>query len=114
MPIRYYISLNNPSSARGSDPAFSFRAHGAEEFAAELQHALSGAGFFERWRRAQPEPDEVDPSLGASDPAATVTGQQSDLQINLVVVTSLPGNILKHRMRLLAGSAWELRDVSSA
>lgn len=114
MPIRYYISLNNPSGARGSDPAFSFRAHGAEEFAAELQHALRGTEFFERWRQAQSEPDEVDPALGASDPAATVSGQQSDLQINLVVVTSLPGNLLKHRMRLLAGSAWELRDVSSA
>lgn len=114
MPIRYYISLNNPSSARGSDPAFSFSAHGADEFAAELQRALNSDGLFERWRQRQPDPDDVDMSLGTSDPATTVTGQQRDLQINLVVVTSLPGNILKHRMRLLAGNGWELRDVSSA
>ena len=25
--------------------------------------------------------------------------------------TSLPGEILRHRLRLLAGSRWELRDV---
>ncbi|MET0582359.1 MAG: hypothetical protein ABWX88_01130 [Pseudoxanthomonas sp.] len=114
MPIRYYISLKNPEKARGSDAAFSFTAHGAGEFAAQLQDALRSGGFFQRWRDAQPDPEAVDAGLGATDPAASVTGEQHDLQIDLIAVTSLPGSVFKHRLRLLAGSAWELRDVSSA
>ncbi|HYM85295.1 MAG TPA: hypothetical protein VET30_01030, partial [Pseudoxanthomonas sp.] len=106
MPIRYYISLKNPEKARGSDGAFSFTAHGADEFAAQLQDALRSDGFFQRWRDAQADPEAVDASLGASDPAATVTGEQHDLQIDLVAVTSIPGSVFKHRLRLLAGNAW--------
>ncbi|NDK39401.1 hypothetical protein DT603_11160 [Pseudoxanthomonas gei] len=114
MPIRYYISLKNPEKARGHDAAFAFTAHGADEFAAQLQDALRSTGFFQRWRDAQAEPDAVDPGLGASDPAATVTGEQHDLQIDLIAITSIPGAVFKHRLRLLAGNAWELRDVSNA
>ncbi len=114
MPIRYYISLRNPDKARGSDGAFSFTAHGAAEFAAQLQDTLRSDAFFQRWREAQSDPDSVDPGLGASDPAATVAGEQHDLQIDLIAVTSIPGTVFKHRLRLLAGNAWELRDVSSA
>lgn len=114
MPIRYYISLKNPEQARGNDAAFGFTAHGAGEFAAQLQEALRSDGLFQRWRAAQPDPDSVDAALGASDPAATVAGEQHDLQIDLIAVTSIPGSVFKHRLRLLAGSAWELRDVSSA
>ena len=114
MPIRYYISLKHPQKARGTDDAFSFTAHGADEFAAQLQDALRSDGSFQRWRDAQDDPEAVDPALGASDPAATVIGQQHDLHIDLVAVTSIPGSVLKHRLRLLAGSAWELRDVSNA
>ena len=114
MPIRYYLSLKQPEKARGSDPAFSFSAHGAAEFAAQLQEALRNDGLFQRWRQAQPDPDAVDAGLGASDPAATVTGEQHDLQIDLIAITSIPGSVFKHRLRLLAGNAWELRDVSSA
>lgn len=114
MPIRYYLSLKQPEKARGSDAAFSFSAHGAPEFAAQLQDALRSDGFFQRWRQVQPDPDAVDESLGASDPAATVTGEQHDLQIDLIAITSIPGSVFKHRLRLLAGNAWELRDVSSA
>ena len=114
MPIRYYLSLKHPEKARGNDAAFAFTAHGAGEFAAQLQDALRGGGFFERWRQAQPDPDAVDPALGASDPAATVTGEQHDLQIDLIAITSIPGTVFKHRLRVLAGNGWELRDVSNA
>lgn len=62
----------------------------------------------------QEDPDEVDPGFGVTDPDAKVEGRQDDLHIDLIAVTSIPGNILRHRLRLLAGSAWELRDVSSA
>ncbi|MFT3763612.1 MAG: hypothetical protein QM761_13600 [Pseudoxanthomonas sp.] len=114
MPIRYYINLPDPTHARGNDDAYSFSAHGAEEFAAQLQSALREEGLFRRWRDAQAEPDAVDPALGATDPDASVHGEQRDLQINLIAVTSLPSAAFKHRLRLLAGNHWELRDVSAA
>lgn len=114
MPTRYYISLPDPAKARGSDPGLAFTAQGGEAFAEQFQDALRSDALFERWRATQEDPDAVDPSLGATDPAATVTGQQDDLHVDLIVVTSLPGTVLKHRLRLLAGNAWELRDVSAA
>jgi hypothetical protein len=43
-----------------------------------------------------------------------VVGSQRDLQIDLVATTSLPGPILKQRLRWLAGRAWKLTDVKSA
>ncbi|MCL7715078.1 hypothetical protein [Stenotrophomonas mori] len=111
MPVHYSISLPDPSAARGPDPRLSFTANGAEAFAEQLQDALRTPALFERWRATQDDPDEVDPSLGATDPAATVSGQQADLRIDLVAVTALSGDLLKQRLRWLAGSHWELRDV---
>lgn len=114
MPTRYFISLPDPVQARGTDPALSFRSQGAEGLAAELQDALRSEGLFHRWRAQQDEPDEVDPALGATDAEATVTGQQHDLHIDLVVTTALPSVVMRQRLGLLAGSGWQLRDVSAA
>ena len=114
MPIRYRIRLSDPAQARGNDPALAFTAHGADAFAAQLQDALRRPALFERWRAAQPEPDEVDPALGATDASAAVSGEQHDLAISLVATTVLPGEILQHRLRLLAGPHWEMRDVTRA
>ncbi|MCJ0826529.1 hypothetical protein MQC88_11300 [Luteimonas sp. 50] len=114
MPIRYYLSLPDPQRARGNDPAFAFRAQGADGLALELQQALRSDELFQRWRMAQDDPDAVDPALGAVDPAATVSGQQHDLHIDLVATTTIPGSVLKQRLRLLAGSHWTLSDVASA
>ncbi|HZH44788.1 MAG TPA: hypothetical protein VEY50_11970 [Lysobacter sp.] len=114
MAIRYYLRLPDGTRARGSEPGLSFTAHGAEEFADQLERALRSDVLFERWRALQEDPDEVDPALGATDPGARVEGRQSDLHIDLVVTSSLPGDVLKHRLRLLAGNAWELRDVTAA
>src|SRR5688572_9332253 len=114
MPTRYYISLPDPEAARGSDAAFAFNAHGADEFAAQLQQALRSDGLFQRWRDAQEDPDEVDAALGATDLQATVGGLQDHLRIDMVITTSIPGSVFKHRLRLLAGSGWELRDVTAA
>lgn len=111
MSVMYSISLPDPAKARGNDPELSFTANGADAFAEQLQDALRTPVLFERWRDRQSEPDDVDPGMGITDPSATVTGQQSDLRIDLVVTTSIPGEIFKQRMRLLAGSHWELRDV---
>lgn len=114
MATRYYLSLPDPARARGSDPALSFSAHGAEEFAAQLQDALRTPVLFERWRMRQEDPDGVDPSYGATDAGAVVHGQQDGLHVLLMVTSTIPGNVLKHRLRLLAGSGWELRDVTAA
>jgi hypothetical protein len=112
MPVRYQIRLPDPAQARGSEPALAFSAHGAASFAEQLQDALRTPALFERWRALQPEPDEVDASLGVTDPAASVSGEQRDLSINLVALTTIPGDILQHRLRLLAGNRWEMRNVS--
>jgi hypothetical protein len=114
MATRYYLSLPDPKRARGHDAGLAFSAHGAEEFAAQLQDALRTRSLFERWRGMQDDPDDVDDALGATDPQATVSGAQRDLRVDLVATTSLSGGILKHRLRLLAGNGWELRDVTSA
>lgn len=114
MAVRYHISLPVPAQARGNNPTFSFTAHGADAFAEQLQDALRNDALFLRWRDTQDEPDEVDPALGATDPNAHVTGEQRDLRIDLVATTSLSGTVFKHRLRLLAGHHWELRDVSPA
>lgn len=114
MPTRYFISLPDGTAARGGDAAFAFTAHGPEEFAAQLQDALRAPDLFDRWRGAQADPDDVDPGLGAVDAGATVVGHQRDLAIDLVLITSLPGDVVRHRLRLLAGSGWQLRDVTAA
>jgi hypothetical protein len=114
MPQRFHLTLADPAAARGSDPALSFHAHGAEAFAQELQDALRTPRLFDAWRAQQEEPDEIDQALGLTDPHATVTGTQRDLKIDLVATTSLGGNVLRHRMRLLAGSGWALHDVTAA
>ena len=114
MATRYFLSIPDADRARGSDADLSFTAVSAEGFAAQLQAALRSDALFERWRAKQPDPDEVDPSLGATDPNATATGEQRDLRQDLTVVTVLSGTVLKHRLRLLAGNGWELRDVTAA
>jgi hypothetical protein len=114
MPSRYYITLPDPAAARGSDPELSSSAHGAEAFARDVEDALRSATLFERWRNKQDEPEDVDPRLSEIDPAATVQGSQSDLVIDLVIETRLPGTILQQRLRWLLGNAWQLRDVVTA
>lgn len=113
MPVRYQLRLPDPERVRAAGE-FAFRSQSAEGMAEELQDALRGDALFERWRAAQPDPDTVDPDLGITDPSAVVQGKQRDLQVDLVADTVLPGPVFKHRMRLLAGSAWELRDVRNA
>lgn len=114
MPTRYYLSLPDPAAARGSDADLAFHAHGADAFAQELQDALRSDALFQRWRAKQEDPDAIDASLGATDPAATVTGKQHDLRIDLIATTSLAGSVFKQRLRLLAGNGWTMSDVTAA
>lgn len=111
--MRYYLTLPDPEKARVGGE-FGFRSHSANGFAEELQDALRTGGVFQKWLATQEEPDDVDPALAATDPDAVVTGSIDNLHIDLQAVTRLSGDVLKHRLRLLAGPHWQLRDVTAS
>lgn len=111
---RYYLSIADLAHARGDDPRFAYDGAGPNDFAAALQHALRTAGLFERWRAAQPDPDAVDGSLGAIDADAQVHAQVADLHTEVELVTDLPMSVVRHRLYLLIGAAWKLRDMRAA
>lgn len=114
MATRYHLRLPDPALARGPIPDLAFHSSGAEGLAQELQHALRSTSLFDRWKALQDDPEAVSEGLGLSDPSAVVIGEQDDLSVRLEATTVLPGEVFKHRLRLLAGSHWELRDVTSA
>jgi hypothetical protein len=117
MPVsaqRYYLSINDLARARGPINQLSFNGSSPESLAAQLQAALRTPDLWERWRTMQPDPNAIDPGLGASDPAATVGATQVDLHCDVQVTTNLPHAILKQRLGLLIGNHWTLRDVKSA
>lgn len=111
---RYMFSIDDLPKARGESHELSFHGESAESFAALLQEALRVPGLWQRWRAMQPDPEAVDPALGISDPAATVEAHQSDVHVSVEVRSALPHSIIKHRMTLLIGKHWTLRDVSAA
>ena len=111
---RYFLSVDDLSRARGAIDALSFHDNSPESFGTQLQAALREPTLWNRWRAMQPDPDAVDPGMGASDPTATVSARQSDLHCDAEVVTVLPHAILKHRLNLLIGPHWHLRDVKAA
>lgn len=107
----YYLSIADLAHARGNDPALSWGGAGPADFAAALEEALRSPSLFERWRAQQPEPDEVDAALGATDAQAQVHAQVADLHVEVDVQTSLPMSLLRQRLNWLIGSAWQLHDV---
>lgn len=111
---RYYLSIADLAHARGADDRFSYAGAGPNDFAAALQQALRTDDLFQRWRAAQPDPDAIDESLGTSDPAAEVTARVADLSTDVELTTSLPMSVVRHRLYLLIGSSWQLRDMRAA
>lgn len=111
---RYYIVVDNLKQARGPVGELSFTGESPDDFAAKLQAALRGPALFQQWKALQPDPDAIDDSLGSSDPSATVTAKQSDLRCDVTVTTTLSHSIVKHRITLLIGRNWTLRDVTGA
>lgn len=116
MAIRshYYLSIADLAHARGPVAALSYDGAGPDDLAAALQEALRTPSLFERWRAMQDEPDEVDPTLGATDPSATVSAHVHDLRIDVDLITDLPMSIVRHRLNLLIGASWQLRDMRKA
>ncbi|WP_395769949.1 hypothetical protein [Arenimonas sp.] len=111
--MKFYITLPDPESARGDNPALSFTANGHDTFAEQLQHALSDRRFVENWLAGMDEDkaDQVDPALLAIDAKAKVSAKQHGLGFMLIADTVLNGAAFKHRMRQLAGTHWQLVDV---
>jgi hypothetical protein len=107
----YYLSVADLAHVRGGDPTLSYDGAGPGDFAAALQEALRSPVLFERWRALQPEPDEVDPALGATDAQAQVAARVADLHVEVDVLTSLPMSLLRQRLNWLIGASWQLRDV---
>lgn len=107
----YFLSIKDMSRAKGPDPELSFEGIGPDKLAADIAEAMRGDGLFQRWRAKQPEPDEVDPSLGVTDVSASAKGELSNDRTDIQLTTSLPMRIVKHRLNLLIGSSWELRDT---
>lgn len=112
-PQRFTLLIDDLGSARGETAELSFQGGAPESFGAAFQAALREPTLWQRWRALQPEPDETDPALGASDPTATVRAWQSDVHVACEVVTRLPHAIVQHRLTLLVGRHWELRNVSA-
>lgn len=110
----YYLSIADLAHARGDDPRFAWDGAGPEGFAAVLQQALRDDGLFQRWRAVQPDPDAVSSSLGVCDLAAQVTAQVADLRTDVDLLTDLPMSVVRQRLYLLIGSAWQLRDMRAA
>jgi hypothetical protein len=110
----YYLSITDLARSRGADPRFAYDGAGPNDFATALQQALRDASLFERWRAAQPDPDAVDTSLAATDPTAEVHAQVADLHTEVDLLTDLPMSVVRHRLYLLIGAAWKLRDMRAA
>lgn len=110
----YYLSIADLGRARGDDPRFAYDGAGPNDFATALQAALGTDELFQRWRAAQPDPDAVDGSLGDTDPSVEVSAKVADLHTEVDLITNLPMSVVRHRLYLLIGSAWQLRDLRSA
>jgi hypothetical protein len=107
----YYLSIADLSQARGDDPRFPTTAPARATSPPALQQALRDDDLFQRWRAAQPDPDAVDSSLAVTDADAEVNARVADLHTEVDLITSLPMSVVRHRLNLLIGSAWQLRDM---
>lgn len=111
--MKFYISLPDPKLAVDARSEFSFSANSVEEFAMQLQRALSNPAYIQSWLASLDEEDaeSVAADLLAIDANAKVSGTQHDLSFSLLANTTINGTAFKHRMRLLAGNHWQLTDV---
>jgi len=111
--LRYFLDIDDLVTAKGPIGELAFKGSSPDGFAAALQSALRETTLWERWRALQPDPDAVDASLGASDSSATVSAKQHDASTDVVVTTSLPHAVVRHRLGMLIGAHWRLHDVAA-
>lgn len=111
---RFFLRIDNLAEARGDDRDFAFDFTSPAVFAAEFQRSLREPELFQRWRNKQEDPDAVPEELAPCDPQAVVEASGSDLHTEVVVTTTLPHEVIAHRLTLLTGRSWTLRDVREA
>ncbi len=114
MRSHYYLSIADLAHARGPIAALSFDGAGPDDLATDVQAAMRTPVLFERWRAMQDDPDDVDASLAVTDSAATASARVDDLRIDMDLITDLPMSIVRHRLNLLIGPSWQLRDMRKA
>lgn len=110
---RYFITISDLAASRGVLPELSFDGASPEHLARDLEAALREPGLWQRWRNLQEDPDEVDPRTGVVDTEATVSASLESQRVEVIVTTNLPHALVKHRLDLMVGQNWKLRDVSS-
>ena len=110
---RYFITISDLAASRGTIPELRFDGVSPEHLARELEGALREPSLWQKWRDLQDDPDEVDPGTGVVDPQSAVSASLEAQRVEVIVTTSLPHAIVKHRLDLLIGQNWKLRDVSS-
>lgn len=110
---RYFITISDLGTSRGEYPELGFDGVSPEQLAKDLGAALREPGLWQRWRAMQEDPEEVDAQTGIVDPQATVSASLEAQRVEVIVTTTLPHSIVKHRLDLLIGRSWKLRDVSS-
>lgn len=111
---RYFITIADLATSRGAIPELSFDGVSPEHLAKDLETALRDQSLWQQWRNLQEDPDEVDPQTGVVDTEATVSASLQAQRVEVIITTNLPHAIVKHRLDLLVGQNWKLRDVSSA
>jgi len=109
---RFHIRIADLNTAHGTDAQFAWQGNSPQHLASTIAAVLTDVFFAQHWRAAQAEPDEVEAGLLAVDSGATVTTEERAQQVDLVVTTTLPHRVLSHRLNLLLGPHWTLRDVS--
>lgn len=117
MPQRnhYYLAIDDLAQTRGPIESLRYDGAGPNDFAAALTEAMRSPKLFAQWRALQEEPDEVDPALGVTDAAAEAHATVDDMQrVDVDLVTSLPMSVVRHRLNLLIGKHWSLRDMRAA
>ncbi|MEO7072407.1 MAG: hypothetical protein ABI300_05340 [Rhodanobacter sp.] len=111
---RYYLAVADLARAHAIDPRFAWTGIDPQDLAAALQRSLRTDELFNRWRAAQDDPEAVDQTIAASDPDATVSAKVADLHTEVELVTDLPMRVVRHRLNLLIGANWTLRDMRAA
>ncbi len=110
---RFYIRIDNLASAEGEDRDFAFTGASPASFAEQFQRGLREHDLFLRWRNKQEDPDAVSEELAPCDPEAVVQAKGDDLHTDVEITTDLPHQVVAHRLTLLIGPNWTLRDVSN-
>lgn len=110
--LRYFISIEDLAQARGAIPELAFHGDSPEFLARAVQAALREPDLWQRWRAMQEDPEAVDAATGRTDPGAEASASLKAQRVELIVRTTLPHALLKHRLDLLLGQHWQLHDIS--